>query len=427
MKVLLISHNPISTQNNMGKTFLTLFSQFDAEELCQLYIYPTVPNCDRCASYYRITDKEVLKALLRWKKPGGELDKERIRESEGMYETPADEQLYRSQKNKSALRRLLRDCIWKLVKWYHADLEKWLDREAPTCIVVAPGAAGFIYDFALTIAKKRKIPIVTYICDEYYFVKNSGGFFESIRMALFKKKMQKLMHNTSHMVAISDELNQAYTDKFGVMASTVMTGAAVEIAKTPTALERTKDICYFGNIRCNRYLSLVQIGRALDEINQETGEEHKLKIYTFEKDAEILSCFDGISSIVLCGAVTGKDYEKTFRQAQLLLHTEAFDEESIDRVRHSVSTKIADSLASGIPLLAYGPSCVSSMKHLLKNRCAIAATREEDLRDMLRTALYDAPARMQAVENALAVASRCHDTKQIGKEVRQIICAVHNE
>lgn len=41
MKVLLISHNSISTYQNMGKTFLSLFNCFQKEELCQLYIYPS--------------------------------------------------------------------------------------------------------------------------------------------------------------------------------------------------------------------------------------------------------------------------------------------------------------------------------------------------------------------------------------------------
>ena len=39
MKVLIISHLPVATQNNMGKTFLSLFSAFEREELCQMYIY----------------------------------------------------------------------------------------------------------------------------------------------------------------------------------------------------------------------------------------------------------------------------------------------------------------------------------------------------------------------------------------------------
>lgn len=53
MKVLLLSHNPVTTYNNMGKTFLSLFSAFRPEELCQLYLYPAVPDTACCGSYYR--------------------------------------------------------------------------------------------------------------------------------------------------------------------------------------------------------------------------------------------------------------------------------------------------------------------------------------------------------------------------------------
>ena len=43
MKVLIISHNPISTYQSMGKSMRALFSAFRTEELCQLYLYPTIP------------------------------------------------------------------------------------------------------------------------------------------------------------------------------------------------------------------------------------------------------------------------------------------------------------------------------------------------------------------------------------------------
>ena len=52
---------------------------------------------------------------------------------------------------------------------------------------------------------------------------------------------------------------------------------------------------------------------------------------------------------------------------------EAFDKENRDRVRYSVSTKIIESLASGRPLLAYGPEDVASMAYLRRNDCAALA------------------------------------------------------
>lgn len=420
MKILIISHNPITTQNNMGKTFLSLFSKLDREELCQIYIYPTIPNVDRCSSFYRVTDKEMLRSLIPGKKPGGVIAPEQIRATEGLYEKPADEALYRNRKNKSPVRRLLRDALWALGNWYSRDLKAWLDRETPDCIFVAPGAAKFIYDFALRISRKRNLPIVTYICDEFYFIQESKQPAERLRQWLFRRKMKQLMARTDHLVTISEELRQAYTQEFEVQATTLMTGAAVPVAEA-SVREQPNRICYFGNIRANRYLSLAQIGRELDSINDSDGTDYRLRIYTMEKDETILEQLRPIRSVELRYFVTGEAFDREFRQAQLLLHVEAFDEESIDRVRHSVSTKIADSLASGIPLLAYGPECVSSMKHLLRWDCAIAATAPEQLPEMLTRAFRDENARMRASSRGLETARVWHDTEANGSRMRDLL------
>ena len=418
MKVLIISHNPVSEQSNMGKTFMTLFSQFDREELCQLYIYPTVPNGQHCTSYYRVTDKQAVKSLLTRKNIGGEVVAE---ETQAAYEKAGDEALYRNKKNKSAARRLARDMVWRCAPWYNAGLKAWLDRQAPTCIFVAPGVAKFIYDFALRISAERKIPIVTYVCDEYYFVKEPASSLDRLRLTLLKKKIDKLMAKTSHLVAISRELEENYGKKFGLPVTRVMTGAAVEPAKDKETMQQPDAVCYFGNVRSNRYISLGQIGHALDKINEKQGTAYRLKIYTSEKDEQILAHLRQFQSVELCGFVSGAAFAETLSKAPLLLHTEAFDEENIDKVRNSVSTKIADSLASGIPLLAYGPEEVSSMKHLIRNHCALTAVSEAELPKMLQKAFGDKEARREVVKNALAVAEKYHDSVKNSKLLHKIL------
>lgn len=424
MKVLIVSHLPVATQNNMGKTFLSLFSQFDRQELCQLYIYPAIPDVDRCAGYYRVTDKEILRSLLTLKHPGGELDRSLIQSNQGLYEDPEDEGFYRNTKNKSPVRRMLRDGMWAMSRWYSKELTGWLDREKPTCIFLAPGPAKFIYDVALKIARKRQIPIITYVCDEYYFVERPKGLLARQRLMGLQKKIRQTLSHSSHLVVICDELNREYASHFGIAATTLMTGTAYPIAAAPQPVE-PESISYFGNIRCNRYHSLAQIGQALDKINATRGASYRLKIYTSEKDSTILSHFDNIRSVELCGFVTGEAFDREFSKAELLIHTEAFDEASIDAVRHSVSTKIADSLASGKPLLAYGPAEVASMGHLLRNGCALTATSPAELEAMLLTAFTDAAARNQAVEQALAVAKRCHDSTETGLRLHSIIEQCH--
>jgi len=399
----------------MGKTFCSLFSSFAPAELCQLYIYPTVPNERRCGSYYRVTDKE---ALLPWLKTGAPM--ERAGEGQGLFENPADARVYRDRRNQSALRRLLRDVMWTVSGWYGTDLKAWLAEQKPTCIFAAPGGAKFLYNFALRIAADWQIPIVTYLCDEFYFVKKPVGILETLCLRLLRRKMESLMVRTAHLVTISPELEEVYRDRFLVPATVLMTGASIPMAAEANVPGRPTEISYFGNVRCNRYVSLADIGRELDAINREKGTNYRLKIYTAEQDFQILCVLKNYESIDLCGFLSGRDFTEALMGAQLLLHVEAFDPESMDMVKHSVSTKIADSLASGIPLLAYGPADIASMKHLLRNECAITATTPQALRGMLQTAFEDGTARVKAVQKALLTAAEYHRSEENSRKLRKV-------
>ena len=141
-----------------------------------------------------------------------------------------------------------------------------------------------------------------------------------------------------------------------------------------------------------------------------------------------MSNFDGIASIRFCGYVSGKEFERVFREAEMLLHVEAFDEDSIDMVKHSVSTKIADSLASGIPLFAYGPAQVASMEHLIKHDCAITALSKDELKTRLMEAFENPALCRKKAENGLSVAGEYHDSSKNSKKLYEIItCSLEKQ
>lgn len=401
---------------------LELFSVFRKENLCQLYIYPTLPDIDRCASYFRVTDKEVLKSYLHFGKVKGRtIKKEQIREdNNSMFEHQEDEGLYRNRKNKKPSRMLLRELMWKFSRWYNAALRQWLREQAPEAIFVAPGTGIFLYRMALRIAKERNIPILTYLCDDYYFLSKQKSLLKCLHTAWLRRDTRKLLTHSKHIVSICEELKERFAQEFSVPATTIMTGTSRAIKSFPLKRPEPKAITYMGNVRCNRYISLIQIGEALAELNQRQGTEYKLKIYTGEKNPEILQALGDVPTVELCGFVTGTEFEAVLSEAQLLLHTEAFDEQSIDLVKDSVSTKIADCLGSGICLIAYGPDSVASIRHLQGGR-ALCATRQEDLRNVLQIAFTDEQARKDAVGKALEAARKYHDSKINSQQLRDVM------
>ena len=418
-KVLLISHKPLTTYTSMGKTFTTLLSSFSGEEICQLYIYPTVPNVDKCCSYFRITDKDVLRSYYKFKVKCGEIAPDTTQSK--MFENTDDEQLYRNPKNKKAGVMLLRDLVWKCARWYTKELREWLDRQKPEFILAAPGAAMFLYDIAMKLSKELNIPIISYLCDEYYFVQEPGAFLKRKRLKLLKNKIDRYMERTAHIITICDELKELYTNHFHRPMTTVMTGSSFPIASEIHSVENPASITYLGNVRCNRAQSIAEVGKALEEINREEGKQYRLNVYTGEKDRQILAALETAETVDLRGFVSGKDFDDALHQADFLLHAESFEEAQIELVRNSISTKIADSLGSGVPLIAYGPECIASMGHLIRNGCAITITKKEELKDVLKKAFTDREYRDSKAINGLQTAHKYHDPQRCGDLFRTIV------
>ena len=421
MKVLVVGHNCFSTSQSMGKTFCSLFSQFKKEEICQLYIYPTIPNIDFCDSSYRITDIDVLKGLFKFRVHGREIKREEIKTDCGLFENVRNTPIYRNKKNKTPFRKLARDFIWSLSPWFNKNLKIWLRRQNITHIFAAPGDQRFVYDLALKCADYLGVPIVTYICDEDFFVQPTS-FIGHFQLFYLRKKIRQFMTKTSLLIAISEELKEAYGSFFSVKTEVIMTGASFDIQIKPKVLRSPEVLTYMGGLSCNRYVSLLDIGNALDEINEEYKTNYSIEIYSGDKIESVISEFKKVKSIHFMGFVAGEKFKEVFFSAETLLHVEAFDEESIDRVKNSISTKIADCLSSGIPLLAYGPNSIASIKHLKRNNCAFCIEKRESLKESLIQYLNLNPEeRIDFVKRALKTACKYHDPNVVGKYVYNLI------
>lgn len=419
MKVLIVSHNPISTYNNMGKTLGSLFAAFSAEELCQLYLHPSVPDTNACHSYYRITDRDVLMSYAKLRVKGGVVKPDTARHE--LSDNTKAGMLYRRVKNVGTVKRLGRDLMWKLARWYNKELKAWIAAEAPTHIFVAPGMPKLLYYIAFKLSKKHSLPIITYICDDYYFLKPAKNPLARFANWRLRTKIEKLMAKSAHGVFICDPLKDAYRARFSVEATTVMTGASLTAAPAVSAYPPFSSLTYMGNLYYGRQNSLADIGRVLDTLNAERGTDYALDIYTGDTDSATKALFAPISSVKLHGFVSGAEYARVVEDAKAFVHVEGFDGESMDLVKFSVSTKIADNLSNGKVFVAYGPKTVASIAHLAKNACAFVITDREGLKQGVATVFDNEQARVAYVNSALQAAHRHHNTQTNSEKLRDII------
>ena len=209
MKLLVISHNPVSRYNAMGKTIASFLAAMKPEEVCQLYLYPSYPCPQICGSFYRITDKDVLRGL-----PGGKIVPERIDQDASGFSSREDAARYGTVlKNKPPV-RLAREILWGSASWYTRALRSWLEQEQPDCIFAAGGNAAFLYQMALTLSRDYGLPLIAYLCDEYYFSAPEKGLTGRAWHLLRRRNMEKFLNHAAHALVISPEMKRAYASYY---------------------------------------------------------------------------------------------------------------------------------------------------------------------------------------------------------------------
>lgn len=419
MRTLIISHNSLCTYENMGKTMLSLFSQFTGNELCQLFFYNQYPDTRKASSYFRITDIDAIHLALKMKNDSGIVEPKM-----DVHNYSFDKYgIYQKENNKSAYKVLVRDMIWRFSKWETKELLTWLRNQKIDNIFVAPGRYKFIYRIASRLSKILSVPIYAYICDDYYFTLNDTNIISRFEIGIFKRTVYNFLGKCDNIFVINDDLNKLYSNKFKRPTITVYTESEFDvISGVDEGLDRIERLTYLGNLNYNRFKSLIDIAEALEIVNEKFKENYYLEIYSNEKNQEILAELEKKNTIRFRGFVSGDEFKNILLNTKILVHVEAFDSSSKASVKYSMSTKIADALACGKILFAYGPKDVSSIKYLKNNNCAYVVTEKDKLVNSLTNILTQEGDKKAVLRNAYKIAINNHKKGISSNKIKNILC-----
>ena len=430
MNVLIISQPVLSYSNNMGKTLMAYFSAFPANNVSQFFLRQGEPtNTDVCENYYRFSDLDAVKSILNHKIRGTVFDKTQI--VPPVVDEPENIKLddaYKLGAAHKAWMLLARDTIWKLSNWKNKKLLAWLDSMNPDIIFLAPGDGAFSYRLADEIARYLSKPLAVVCMDDYFINnRNKGELLGGIRQKLFMNVVNKTIQNAAAIFTICDEMNKAYTNLFHKQCVTLHTSAD---NKSMVLKSDASRVSYIGNLSCGRYKTLLELGRAISEINDDTL-TIVIDVYSGSKEAEYISPLKNAPGINFRGAIPAEQVPEVMSESVMVIHTESFDPAMKELVRFSVSTKIAESLMYGPCLLAYGPEGIASIDYLKENNAAYVISRPEDLEKGLEKILTNKELREQIVRNARALALKNHNAdvnpRKVRKWLQEVVDKSQNE
>jgi hypothetical protein len=363
-KVLVIASTPFSKTKNNGKTLSSFFETYDRNLIAQFSYSGGDFNSDVCDNYFFLTKEDVLSG-----NKGSAYKSDKIIKTDDTVTVSKKSffkkffHVFSQARNPIALR--IKDQIWKKADYSKAF--EWIDQFNPDIVFFQGFSMAYGYDFALSVCKRKNIPLILELTDDYTYRLYPLSILEKVNQRRYMKVFTEAVRFASKTIVISELMKEEYQSRFGgdmdVMMNTINTVNLV------SNCERTpNDYVYAGNLLLNRWKVLRNLGKALLSTNQHAT----LNIYTPDVPSKrILKSLAKVSSIHYGGRLTKEELESRLKKCEYVVHVEAFDKKNRKITRLSMSTKIPEYVASGAKVLAIGPSDVASMRCLAVNRLAM--------------------------------------------------------
>ena len=420
-RVLIISNNSFSNVFNNGKTLEALFFSLPKENLAQLFFHEgSLPDFSFCENYWKISEIDLIKSLRYGKKCiGNKVDDVTVRDNSISKSYPRFLQFIKDKTG-----NLFRDVLWRFVKWESPAFKQWINVFNPDLLFFVGSSAAFSSRIALKLSSEFSLPLAVYYTDDYLFSLSRNTILERIKYNRVKRLYNRVIKNSSAQFVIGNLMADEYSQFFNKTFNPIMNSVSIESYEEPK-IQDSITIAYFGGLHLNRWKMLSRLSSLLPH-------NCSLHVYTAPENIteEVVDVFEK-TGVVYKGVLSGAALKEEMKQADVLLHVESDDKDNRRFTRLAISTKIPEYLATGRPVLGFGPSEVASMKILSDNKVGMVVSSDDNndiIKDKLDGFLGDFQSRKVIGLRGYEFAKKIFDKKKNSDRIIEILSGIikHN-
>lgn len=233
--------------------------------------------------------------------------------------------------------------------------------------------------------------------------------------------MQHLVDVAAARLAICDEMAEAYRIRYGLpfhsYQNAIDVGRWAQYAKTDLGVKHPVRVAYIGSILPFAQLeSLIDCCTAIQVLDDD-GFPIRLDIYSpvFLAEQYQQRLIVGSAIALHDTIIDDATFFRTMQEADILLLPVNFDDYTIEYIRFSMPTKVPAYLATGTPILAYGPAEVAQISYAASAGWGMTVTRRDtdSLRQAVRQLASDMQLRRQLSACARDTAAERHDLQVV--------------
>lgn len=415
MKILVISKEAWRDEQNGGNVLTNIFQNFNAD-FAQIYCTESEPNNPICKHYYQMTDKMMVRNILKGAKVGRVLD----------YNQPpmtkvTTESFRGSKKFLSGdMVRIARELVWKIGRWDEKEILDFAKSFDPDIIFAPCYGNHYMQKLTLLIHKYINKPVISYISDDHYT--NHQLRFSPLYWLnhfLLRRHTREVFKHYALCYTMTDEQKMQCEKDFGANMKILRKSGAFDSEYEKKTVGSPVRFVYGGGIYLNRYRTLQALAAAMRKINED-GVKMVLDIYTNNelplKDYNLLN--DGTTSR-MHKAVSMPELKEIYHQSDVALHCEGFDLASQYQVRLSFSTKIIDCMDSGCAVMAICDAKQAGGAYLKRNGCAICINDINELDTTLRNIIDEPQLLIDIQHKAFDVGRKNHLQEDITTDLKR--------
>lgn len=424
MKILLITAEEWNDYVYGNGVLTNWFTGFDAE-FAQIYTSPGLPNNKVCSKYFQIDERQMVKSLYSNTKAGREVKMPtNEREQDAAKSNAQRKGIYGIFKKLSLWMHtpivMLQDFIWMTGRYDKAALQRFIGGYKPDVVFCPQLGNPKMWRLEKLVKGMTDVPFVAFTGDDeasYQQVSKSPLFW--LRRWYCHNGLKNSVKIFSHYFMHSKEQAQDYTNEYGIPTSTLYKCGDFSNEFVKKSVGSPIRLVYAGRLYCNRWKTLVEIGKALHEINKH-GERMVLDIYTQEAlTNEQRKALSPENSVYMKGSVNPQQLKEVYRNADIALHVESMDKKNRLATRVSFSTKIIDLMASSCAILAVCWNRHCGYQYLRDNDAAFCVDNYSDILPMLQR-IVDNPSLVQNyAQKAYECGRKNHAREKIQKQIRE--------
>lgn len=421
-RLLIVGTVPYNRQST-SRAFDAYFHNWPHDRLAQVFSDPADPVKGHCGSLYQITDRRM---LHRWFNPDTTVGKiynysDLNDEAEAKVSQTNNgiiARLHHFGSRHTPFTHLMRKILWRKKYWNTGQFNKWLENFNPECIFLSFSNDFFILEIALYIAEKFDIPICSSTGDDYYFDnKISLNPLYYLYHEWYKSLNRKVFRHKGSAIYIGNKIRDKYNSAFGLNGETVYLVSDIQRRPFRSIDPNKFTVRYFGNISFGRNNSICDVATAFARIKPDI----KIEVYSSERHADRIRPLRSHPNIDFKGCVPYAEVMKKTRESDILLVVEGLRKSDINLTRYALSTKVADSLASGCNIVGYGSSECGAIEYLEQIGCVTIGHSIKDMESSLRAMIYDVGLQRRNYDRAAEIFKTNHTRSESTARVERIV------